>query len=250
MVSRLQGDPLHVHARRVLTQSKPSCKSWFWKVREISLRYSLPHPLSLLDNPPTKESFKKTIKSKVVDFWEQKLRSEASQMISLVHFQPKYMSLQSPHPIWSTVGSNPYEISKAIQQARLLSGRYRTQYLVSHWSSNLSGHCSAPGCENNIETVKHIIIDCVAYNSIRNGLEQLWKSSGEEVVYNLVCDALTRGDDYLLQFILDCSVLPSVIRAVQAHSKTILEKLFYLTRTWCFSIHRARMKNLGRWNFK
>ena len=250
MVSRLQGDPLNIHARTVLIQSRPSCKSWFWKVRDISLRYSLPHPLSILDNPPTKESFKRTIKSKVIDYWEQKLRAEASQMTSLVHFQPRYMSLQHPHPIWSTVGSNPYEISKAIQQARLLSGRYRTQYLVSHWSSTLSGHCSAPGCTNNLETVKHMIIDCVAYDSIRNRLEQLWKSSSEKVIYNLVCNALTHGDDYLLQFILDCSVLPTVIRAVQAHSKTILEKLFYLTRTWCFAIHRARMKNLGRWNFK
>ena len=57
-------------------------------------------------------------------------------------------------------------------------------------------------CVNNIETVKHIIIDCVAYNCISNGLEQLWKSTEEEVIYNLVCDALTHSDDYLLQFIL------------------------------------------------
>ena len=37
---------------------------------------------------------------------------------------------------------------------------------------------------------------------------------------------------------------------MQANGKQILDELYYFTRTWCFTIHRQRMKMLGRWNFQ
>ena len=162
------------------------------------------------------------------------------------------MSLTKPHPIWTTTGSNPYEVSKAIQQARLLSGRYRSQSLVSHWAPlNREGYCLSPSCTQVKETVKHILLDCQAYNEQKSKIYSLWLSTKNTVVYQLVLEALSSEKSYLLQFILDCSVLPPVIRATQskAERQIILNELFYLTRTWCFSIHKKRMKILGRWNF-
>ena len=52
MIIRLPQDPLHILAKKILTMSKPSCKSWFWQVREICLLFNLPHPLQLLEQPP------------------------------------------------------------------------------------------------------------------------------------------------------------------------------------------------------
>ena len=154
-----------------------------------------------------------------------------------------------PHPIWLTAGSNPYEISKAIQQARLLSGRYRTEALTKHWSSNKSGYCQSSTCNSVVETVEHILIHCGAYSSCKKHLYSLWLSSTNPVVNGLVVEALSSDTAYLLQFILDCSVLPSVIIATQKHGFVILKELFYLTRTWCFSVHKQRMKMLGRWRY-
>ena len=54
----------------------------------------------------------------------------------------------------------------------------------------------------------------------------------------------------LVQFLLDCSVLPEVIKSVQIHGDHILGDLFYLSRNWCFSLHKQRMENLGKWNFR
>ena len=79
----LRRDPLRIHAENVLITGKLSSKSWFWLIREICLQYELPHPLSILNNPLSKLY--------------------------------NYMDITQPHPIWSTVGSNPHEISKAIQ---------------------------------------------------------------------------------------------------------------------------------------
>ena len=117
MICHLHDDPLNRRARQVLTRFKPSSKSWFIQLRDLCLAYDLPHPLLLLSNPPSKKSFMKLAKSKVISYWELKLRQEASFLTSLVYLKPEYSSLTSPHPIYLTAGSNPYEVSKASEDA-------------------------------------------------------------------------------------------------------------------------------------
>ena len=161
------------------------------------------------------------------------------------------MNLTKPHPIWSTAGSNPYEVSKVIQQARFLSGRYRSANLTKHWSThNREGFCASSTCFRQAETIEHILVQCVAYSDCRRRLCSLWLSTPNKVIYELISDALTSDTEYLVQFLLDCSVLPNVIRATQIHGSEIMHSLFYLTRSWCFSIHKQRMRTLGRWNFQ
>ena len=249
MICRLPDDPLHVHAKNILTMSKRSCKSWFWQIRDLFLKYNLPHPCHLLDHPPDKEKFKRLVRSRVIDHWEEKLRLEASILPSLAYFHPQFMSLAKPHPLWLSAGSNPHEVSKAIQQAKLLSGRYRTDSLCRHWSTNKEGFCLSPTCTEESESVEHILVHCQAYASVRNNLSKLWLSSPDPVINNLANQALHSSSTYLTQFILDCSAIPAVIHYTQLYGEAILNGLFHLTRTWCFSIHRERMKMYGRWNF-
>ena len=248
MVARLSGDPLNVHARNALVSAKTTSKSWFCQLRDVCLLYNLPHPISLLDCPPSKDDFKKQITAHVTSYWETKLRGEATLLPSLCYFKPEFMSLKSPHLLWKTAGSNPYEVAKAVQQARFLSGRYRTGNLEKHWSQNKEGICH--NCHESTETTEHILIFCKAYNETKKNLYSLWLSTKNPVVYQLVLKALSSDTEYLLQFILDCSVLPNIIAAAQEHGSKIYHELFYMTRTWCFAIHRQRMKGLGRWNFK
>ena len=247
MVARLPGDPLNIHARSALISAKTTSKSWFCQLREVCLQYNLPHPISVLDFPPTKDDFKKLINAHVTSYWEVKLRGEATLLPSLRYFKPEYMSLKTPHQLWKTAGSNPYEVAKAIQQARFLSGRYRAGNLEKHWSQNKEGTCL--NCHKGTETTEHILIFCKAYTETKKNLYSLWLSTKIPAVYQLVLRALSSDKDYLLQFLLDCSVLPTVIRAAQEHGSIIYKELFYLTRTWCFAIHKQRMKGLGRWNF-
>ena len=250
MVARLRGDPLNILARNVLTGAKSSSKSWFLLVRDICLMYGLPHPISVLENPPSKETFKKLCKAKIVSYWESKLRGESSLLPSLEYFHPQFMNLTKPHPIWVTAGSNPYEVSKAIQQARFLSGRYRSAKLMRHWGNNKDGFCLAPTCHNTVESLEHILVQCKAYTESKTRLYSLWLSTRNKVVFKLVLEALSSETEYLVQFLVDCSVLPSVVKATQENGHVILKELFYLTRSWCFSIHKQRMKILGRWNFQ
>ena len=226
MVTKLRENPLNLHARNILTSWKSSSKSWVFQIRDICMQYSLPHPLQLLDNPLGKESLKKLVKSHVVDYWEVTLRAEVSLLPSLPHFFPHFMSLTDPHPLCTSAGANPYEVSKAVQQARLLSGRYRTENLCRHWSSNRNGWCMSGTCQEQVETVEHMIVVCKAYQEVREQHFSMWLSHPDPVVRQLLSRAVGGTPTYLTQFILDCSVLPEVIVATQENGSEVLIPLF------------------------
>ena len=252
MICRLSGDPLNNYAYHVLLTS-PVKKSWFHQIRNLHLQYLLPHPLQVLQNPPSKEAYKKLVKARVLDYWETKLRQEASFLPSLGYFNPNYMSLTTPHKLWSAAGSKTYEVAKARIQALFLASQYPCAKYTRHWSpQNPNGFCSYPCCESNfcVESPEHILLFCPAYDEVRRTLVamclQIQNPVSRNRVINIVFSTSTHN---IMQFLLDCSVMPDIISAVQCFGRSILSDLFYLGRSWCFSLHRERMKRLGRWNF-
>ena len=59
------------------------------------------------------------------------------------------------------------------------------------------------------------------------------------------------GDQLLLmQLILDCTSLPEVIQTAKTGVTHTRDRLLYLGRSWCYSIHRERMNKLGLLEFK
>ena len=99
MICRLVQDPLHAHALQVFHTSQLTPNSWFVRLRNLLIQYELPHPLILLRSPPGKVNFKKQVKSKVLDYWNERLRGEAS-FLSAPYFHPSRMSLVSPQSKW------------------------------------------------------------------------------------------------------------------------------------------------------
>ena len=212
MISRLQNNPLNIRAKYVLTRLSPTSKSWFTQIRDIFHLYGLPHPLSVLVSPPSKSKFKSLAKSLVTDYWEKKLRQDISALPSLDYFRAEFSSLTSPHPITWTPASNPYEVTKAVVQAKMLSGRYRTAKLTSHWT-NRGSDCQAPGCNGATETLEHILVSCPYYADTRQRLMNLWISIPDPTVKMLALSVLAGPSQQLLRFILDASSNPLVIKA-------------------------------------
>ena len=251
MVTRLQGSILHNHAMNVYRRGKPSSRSWFLQVRDICLQYSLPHPSTLLEFPLTKLAFKNLVKKAVVSFWEKKLRDDAKSLKSLEHFRPEYMSLSVPHPIWLTAMSSSYEVIKAKVQAKMLSGRYRTEVLSRHWSTNRPGHCLLPSCTAQIEDLAHILVFCPSLSHIRTNLLHFTKqylAKIPEGALQQITNIASPASPLFMDFLLDCSTIPCVILLVQRMGPELLHHLFHVSRTWCYSLHKERLKLLGRWN--
>ena len=256
MVCRLSGSVIHKIADYQLTTAKPASGSWFLHIRELCLKYNLGSPLSLLHNPQTKEVFKKTMKSKVIDYWETHLRAEAEILRenSLKYFHAGFMSLTRPHPLWSTCGSNPFEIHKAVTQAKMLSGRYVTDQLSRHWTKNKSGACLIPGCSGqHIGSLEHLLLFCPALAEARSGIIKLCVAvSSESDDLRTIILTMLSGQPVvkMMQFILDCSSMPEVIRLTQHSTQETLERLFYISRTWCYTMHRTRMNKLGLFQYR
>ena len=254
MICHLPGDPLHHLAHNTLLTLPSTAKSWFIQVRNLLLQYSLPHPLLLLESPPFKMTFKNLVKAKVIDYWESKLRMEASFLPSLQYFNPEYMSLKTPHRLLSSAGHKSYEVAKARIQLLFLSNQYPSNNHTRHWSpQNPQGICSYPPClENNIiESNEHILLSCPAYTDTRVSLFLLCLRTKHPAIHQLIASILSsKSHTKMMQFLLDCSSLPEVIRAAQVHGDQVYNHLFYLTRSWCFSLHRDRMKRLGKWKFR
>jgi hypothetical protein len=250
MITRLEDNIINNHARNIFNFTTTSSHSWFNQIRDICLKYGLPHPLKFLESPPTKQRFKTLVKKSVVDYWEKKLRAEAAPMDSLVYFHPKYMSLSSPHPLWTTAGSSPTQVSMASVQSLMLSGRYRTEGLCSHWSSNPNGYCRSSSSCNTFEDISHILQHCRALAGTRERLSAFTSSYCEDkpevkFLLDTFCSPQRR---HFCQFLLDCSVLPEVINSVQHHGRPILHHLFSISRMWCFSLYRDCLKILRRWS--
>ena len=251
MVCRLQSDPLHQHAVQVLMTSPPTAKSWFIQIRNLLLQYNLPHPLLLLYQPPVKEAYKKLVKSRVLDYWETKLRSESSYLPSLSYFHPQYLSLSNPHRLWTTAGNNLYEVSKAKIQLLFLSSQYPCGQRTRHWSSDNEGYCSFPICKSakQLETREHILLECPAYINTRLSLISSSLKTHHPAVHTLFLTHLFSNSRKMTQFLLDPSGVAEVIKSAQLHGSEIYNASFYIGRTWCFSHHRERSKRLGKWNF-
>ena len=131
-----------------------------------------------------------------------------------------------------------------------LSGWARLGTLLRHFSPTNNGVCEL--CHLEIEDLSHFLYPrCPHLHERAEILLQYMQTvlKGSQACLTLLNDVLTGSrDDHELwvQFVLDCSVLPEVIAASQV-DPSVLALLFKTTRTWCYSLHRTRLKLLGRW---
>ena len=159
MICHLPEDPLHHHAKYVLSTLSPSSLSWFHQVRDLCLQYCLPHPLLLLEKPLTKNKFKELVKLQVTEFWHGVLATECTSpsLSSLRYFDPYRASLLHAHPIWTSTAGNSFESSKGTVLARMVSTRYRTEMLSRFLSNNRTGHCLSATCTNVSGDMEHLL---------------------------------------------------------------------------------------------
>ena len=201
-----------------------------------------------MESPPTKEAGKQLVRIQVTDFWQTKLRNDVSALPSLQYFKPQYMSLSRPHPLFQTCGQNSYEICKAVVQAKMLSGRYRSDSLARHFNQGSDGNCTL--CVEDVPgTIKHILVHCSTLSATRvhllNKLKDYKISDISKSIINTIINSGNSED--LVQFLLDCSANPDVISATQLFGQELQEELFRFARSWCYTIHKTKLKLQGRW---
>ena len=87
----------------------------------------------------------------------------------------------------------------------------------------------------------------------------VWNSKGNQVsdsdsenlpdVSSIVFYFLDPSNPEYCQFLIDCSTIPRIISASQTYGVSYIHNhLFNITRTWIYTLHKERLKILGRWN--
>ena len=213
--------------------------------------YELPHPLHLLNSPPTKLRLRKLVKIKITEYWQHFLAAEAMPLPSLSHFNPTMHSLVAPHPMWEAAGSNAYEVNKTTVLARMISGRYRTDSLCRYWSDNPQGYCLASTCNQTVGDLEHMLLQCPALQLVRNTITEMWLKRSTTVpdLQSLVLKVVASSAKKRMCFILDPTSMPDIVGLYQKHGMAVLDIVFYMTRTYAYGLHRKQLILRGKWPF-
>ena len=145
-----------------------------------------------------------------------------------------------PHLLWEFSKHHPFESSKAMVVAKMISGRYRTDSLQRHWSDNCEGYCLAPSCEKIIGDLVHMMVNCPAISEIRNKMHNIWtqKSASCPPLLLFLENVWHAEPEVFLKFILEPSVFPEVARLCQLFGMKVYSVISYLTRTYAFYLDR------------
>ena len=238
---------LHQHGIYALHHSIPN--SWFSQLRSLILQYSLPDPLQILVKPPPKSSFKSQVKTAIVSYWRASLIAQARPLKSLCYLRLDFLPLsQGAHPLWETCGSSTSAVRAATVQAKMLNGRYRSDWLRRHWSDE-SGACRLPGCSMIPGDVAHLVSgECPALQpSLSYTLQNLQIQLHPHPHLLPPLLAALNGDRAATTcYFLDPSTDPAVIQLCQIYGrKPVLWPLFQASRSWLWTVHRTRMRLLG-----
>ena len=164
------------------------------------------------------------------------------------------MSLTKPHPMWTACKSNPFECHKEVITARMLPGRYLTDKLQRHWTQNKSEKCLLPNCSPpSVGSLEHLLLHCSSLIRTCSKLLCLLTSVAEEhiVLKTIIFTAMQSQDESeMTQLLLDCTTMHPVIESCRVFGTHFRDRLLYLGRTWCYSIHRERMTQLGLYDFR
>ena len=214
----------------------------FFGILELCRKYKLPHPLSLLQSDLRKEEFKSLVKRNLRKYWTERFREEICglKLKSLKLFNESSCQLGRPHLIWEFSQHHPFEVSKAIIVARLMSGRYRTDKLRRHWTQNREGFCLAPTCRNVVGDIPHMFVSCPAIRSIRHRILSFWnqKSAPCPPLLSFLSKVEGFPPEVFAQFIVNPTLFPEVAGLCQIYGLGLLGHIFYLTRTYAFHINR------------
>ena len=121
-----------------------------------------------------------------------------------------------------------------------------TNFLLTSNLPTCQLSCDQPGA---IGDLHHLLIECSALSSRHDVLFYYWDAIclNNPTLSSGVTNFKLGPQDVFLQFILDCSVLPEICELVRLQGESILAVMFKITRTFCYSIHRERLKLLNIW---
>ena len=224
-------------------------KSWFLVVRLLTQQYGLQDPLLVLQAPDTRRRWKATCKARVTRWWQVHYCGQATNLLSLRHFNPHFFYLTKPHHTISTA-TTPHQVVRATTVVAMLSGRYVTDYRTRHWDrANPEGRCrlcpATPLQPAPLGTLEHQLVWCPALQGVRTRLLEMWSAytTGRPHLLQLVEHYTSGCVQDFMTFVLNPSSCHLIIINSRSHPSLIHDS-HYMSRMWCHFIHVKKLKLL------
>ena len=113
---------------RQLAVKGPNSNSWITCVKDALARYDLPTAYDLAEHPPSKAGWKRTVRSTLYSYWQEKLKNEARRCITLRYLNVDGCELNQMHPVWRRTPQNRTAVVQACVRVKILVGRYYLQH--------------------------------------------------------------------------------------------------------------------------
>ena len=203
-------------------------KSWTTRVRQLLWEYKLPSAFEILENPPQKKHWARTVKDAVSTSVFDELKEEAKQKKSLKFINLDACQPGHPHPVWDTP-PDPKQVIMASVKAKLLTQRYPLTATSCAGKSKVN---SCPLCSGPPECLTHFLTECPSLSEIRTHYLTKLDTILDPFDYSVPDD---KPD--LVQFLLDVSnydLPPDVLYSIEA-----------ITRKMCHALHNERSIKLS-----
>ena len=217
----------------ILKMCKENSLTWANHVRLLCLRYDLPSPLSLLQTPVwSKDSWNMLVKTKILAWFERKLRLTALSNSKMIYLNVQLNGLSGrPHPVLGNIVSTQ-DVKKMRVHLKFLTMDFHYLYQPS-----LCNLCAASNT-----TTDHVLVTCRHEELVEIRARLFPELLNIVLAVQPSCALLNQfpPPHILTQFLLDCSSanLPQSYR-IPAHNPRI-DEVFSTSRDWCFAIYSAR----------
>ena len=216
--------------------------TWSYHVRLICLKYSLPDPLRLLEQPPmSKQAWKTLVRNRITVFHEKQQRHLALNNSRLTYFNVQILGLSGlPHPVIRFI-SETRSAMKMRAHLKLLTGDFLSYERLASDRGG-SPHCRL--CLASVETTQHILLECSATAETRQRLFPELLNLIASIQPNSSLLNNRTPNSIITQFILDPTAmnLQNGYRISNIHPN--LKEVICLSRDWCYAVTRLRHKLL------
>ena len=206
--------------------------SWFIATKKLHIKYELPDPIELLDDPPSKCVWKRKVDKHVNEHWTAIIKSCACLYSSLKCLVVEYYSCGRIHHLPKSA-KNVKEINQIHTKIKIATGTYELHTNRAAFNQNkVDSTCIM--CRKGEETMQHFLLECSELHMIRNPI----MNSVLEARSSLCSPA--SDSDILLELIIDCSALINT----KTHNQE-LSNVEFQTRRLCFALNCERFKRLS-----
>ena len=201
------------------------------QIQKILVKYDLPNAHQILQDPPSKSSWRVAVMQHVNKYWTQRLTHCAEQYISLKFMDGTSYKPGRMHPLLHDVTDNR-AVARYAVKIKMVTGTYILQSnRASFNNSEIDPNCLL--CAEEPETLAHFILKCEKLEATRANI----MCSIEQCVYSYtglkLCDL---SDEEVLQLILDVGKLESS-HFRQLLKPNIRSDIEHHTRRLCYALH-------------